>query len=122
MEAAVFVRFVKPKMHLFGPPDDAAIAGHPLSSRGLACCHVYRVERSSLVRGLQKMNSTHPTEDDAGQDGKSFENLNHSIFTFHDSTFECIAESFEAVTEQIHVGARLSRMVQFLSASQTSAE
>jgi len=34
-------------------------------------------------------------------DPKRFEALAHYIFTFHDSTFECVAESFESTVEQV---------------------
>jgi hypothetical protein len=36
------------------------------------------------------MNSVHPYHDP-----KQFEELNHYVFTFHDSTFECVARGLE---------------------------
>ena len=92
-----FVRFGRKHLHLFGPPNDEALTGHPLSGRGLFSYGVFRVDHSSLVRNLERMNSVH-----RHHDPKRFEALSHYIFTFHDSTFECVAESLEATVE--HVG------------------
>lgn len=91
------VRFDRVHMVLFGPPNDEAIAGHPLSGRGLYPYGIFRVDRSSLVRRLERMNAIHRCHDP-----ERFEALIHYIFTFHDSTFECVAESFESRIE--HVG------------------
>ena len=90
------IRFLRPYMHLFGPPNEDSISAHPLSSRGLYPCGAFRVERSSLVRHLERMNSV-----DESHDPKRFDLLNHYIFTFHDSTFECVAASFESTIEQV---------------------
>jgi hypothetical protein len=103
------VRFGKPYMHLFGPPDEDAIAGHPLSGRGLYPCGVFRVDHSSLVRCLERMNAVQPTHDP-----RRFEALVHYIFTFHDSTFECVAESLESTIEHVGLDEEYSRTLQFL--------
>jgi hypothetical protein len=55
------------------------------------------VEQSSLVRRLERMNSVHEYHDP-----KRFWALTHYIFTFKDSTFECVASSFDCKIE--HVG------------------
>lgn len=52
------VRFTRPYMHFFGPPNDEALAGHPLSCRGLRPYGVYRVDHSSLIRRLELESST----------------------------------------------------------------
>ncbi|MDX9856166.1 MAG: hypothetical protein RBT76_00070 [candidate division Zixibacteria bacterium] len=85
------VTFVRPSAHLFGPPNDEAFAGHPLSERGLERYGVFEVHRSSWIRQLERMNAVHPKHDK-----KWFmEGKRHFIFTFHDSTFECIARGME---------------------------
>jgi hypothetical protein len=76
--------------YFFGPPNDEAFEGHPLADRGLEPYGVFQVLQSSWVRQLERMNSVHPCHDP-----KRFEKLNHYIFTFHDSTFECVAEDFQ---------------------------
>ncbi len=43
--------------------------------------------------GLERMNSVHPHNRP-----ERFWQLSHFVFAFHDSTFECVAESFTADT------------------------
>jgi len=78
------VSFERPHLHLFGPPDENTISDHPLSSRGLHPGGAFRVEHSSFLRKLE------------------LEVLTHYIFCFHDSTFECVAGSYNWAV--IHVG------------------
>jgi hypothetical protein len=99
------IRFIHPQVHMFGSPNDEALQGHPLWSHGLRSYRVYRVEGSSWVRQLERMNSVHPRHDPS-----RFEQLNHFIFTFHDSVFECVAKSFEVATVRIPREERLSRL------------
>src|SRR5262249_26164200 len=111
-ERFAFVRFRSPLMHVLGPPNDEALSGHPLWGRGLGYYGVFRVEQSSLVRRLAAMNSVH-----AHHDWTVFEKKNHYIFTFHDSTFECVAESLEVEITEILETERLSRMHAFFSSN-----
>jgi hypothetical protein len=92
-ERFAFVRFRSPLMHVFGPPNDEALEGHPLWRRGLDYYGVFRVDQSSLVRRLALTNRVH-----LQHSWSLFEKQNHYIFTFHDSTFECVAESIEVET------------------------
>jgi hypothetical protein len=85
-EQIAVARFVNPYAHMFGPPNDEAFDGHPLASRGLMPYGVFRVDGSSWVRQLEKMNSVHPYHD-----ASRFAGLTHYIVAFHDSTFECVA-------------------------------
>jgi hypothetical protein len=80
---------------MFGPPNDEAFAGHPLSVRGLTPYGVFEVKNSSWVRRLERMNSVHPRHKP-----ERFARLKHFIFTFHDTTFECIAEGFECTRHE----------------------
>jgi hypothetical protein len=75
---------------MFGPPNDEAFDGHPLSSRGLKRYSSFIIKNSSWLRTLIKMNEVHPYHN-----LKMFEGYKHFILAFHDSTFECIAEDFE---------------------------
>ena len=84
------VEFARPYAHMFGPPNDEAFTGHPLASRGLAPYAVFEVEYSSWLRQLERMNSVHPYHRP-----EQFSIFKHFVFAFHDTTFECIAESFE---------------------------
>ncbi len=92
-ERSVIVEFSLPWALMFGMPNDEAFEGHPLESRGLRPYGAYLVQDSSWIRQLEKMNSVHPNHDP-----QYFKKLKHYVFVFHDSTFECVAESF-AVSE-----------------------
>jgi hypothetical protein len=83
------VQFFGLYAHMFGPPNDEAFSGHPLANRGLSPYAVFEVEHSSWVRALERMNSVHPYHRT-----ERFATFKHYIFAFHDTTFECVAESF----------------------------
>lgn len=89
-EAYAVVRFERPQAHLFGPPSDETINGHPLYRRGLEAYARYRVLNSPWIKWLEQLNSVHPQHKP-----ESYSQLSHYIFTFHDSTFECIARSLQ---------------------------
>jgi hypothetical protein len=89
-EPCALVEFHGPYAHMFGPPNDEAFTGHPLASRGLDPYGVFEVKESSWIRCLERMNSVHPYHKP-----DLFATLKHFVFSFHDRSFECIAESFE---------------------------
>jgi hypothetical protein len=73
----------------FGYPNDEARRGHPLYERGLVGYGVYEVCNSSWVKLETEQNRVaFPNTPDSTQ--------RHFIFTFHDSTFECIARGLRA--------------------------
>ena len=84
-EPIALVRFKSCAAHMFGRPNDEAFSGHPLAGRGLKPYGTFRVEESSWVRQLERMNSVHPNHDP-----RADESLQHLVFAFHDSTFECV--------------------------------
>lgn len=88
-EPVVRVDFDSPKAHFFGPPNDEAFSGHPLAARGLHPYGVFRIEQSSWIRKLERMNRVHPHHN-----AERFDELLHFVFAFHDSTFECLARGF----------------------------
>jgi hypothetical protein len=73
--------------HYFGSPNDEALTGHPLAARGLGSYGVFEVVRSSWIRSLERMNRVHHLHRP-----ERFEALRHFIFTFRDTTFECVAD------------------------------
>ena len=79
--------------HMFGPPNDEAFLGHPLASRGLERFGAFKIENSSWIRQLERMNSVHPSHHP-----ERYSKLQHIVFTFHDSTFECVCERFDVRT------------------------
>jgi hypothetical protein len=83
--------------HYFGWPNDEVLNGHPLHKRGLGFYGVFEVLDSSWIRSLEAGNSLHDRHNPAG-----FVKARHFVFTFHDNTFECIAEGISfAVTDVI---------------------
>lgn len=91
------VSFVEAYAHMFGPPNDEAFSGHPLASRGLRPYGAFEVHGSSWLSALERMNAVHPRHH-----ASHFAKYRHFIFSFHDTTFECIAESF---TISLHRGS-----------------
>ncbi len=76
----------------FGLPNDEARPGHPLYKAGLNKFGYGFVEvtQSSWLREEEQNNQVKFPK-------SSLQKLRHFIVTFHDSTFECLAEDFELV-------------------------
>jgi hypothetical protein len=89
-EPAAVVTFKRPYASFFGPPNDEAFGGHPLAARGLEPYGAFEVLESSWLRELERRNSVHPYHRP-----EQFARRRHFVLTFHDSTFECIAEGWE---------------------------
>ena len=73
----------------FGYPNDEALPGHPLYGRGLAAYDIFDVLNSHWVRRMTEQNRV------AFPDTKDSESR-HLVFSFHDSTFECICKGIKA--------------------------
>jgi hypothetical protein len=73
-----------------GHPNDEAQCGHPLAGRGLESYRAQIVKNSPWLKEVAKTNSAHP-----GDRPDMWTSLNHYVFWFHDSTFECLAKSYE---------------------------
>lgn len=89
-EPHAIVNFTHPVAHLHGPPNDEAFSGHPLHKRGLGPYGAFEIKNSTWLNLLMKMNRVHPCHKD-----ERFKDYKHFIFSFHDTTFECIAEGYE---------------------------
>jgi len=100
------VEFQRPYAHLFGPPNDEAIAGHPLAFRGAVPYGAYEVENSSWIRAMERMNSVHPYHKPG-----LFDLLHHYIFTFHESTFECAASGLAVTVERGSVSSIAAKVL-----------
>ncbi|QAY75615.1 hypothetical protein [Sphingosinicella sp. BN140058] len=91
-ESAVgLVRFDGCSATLFGNPGDETFPGHPLHGSGFEPYRAMRVINSPWIDQLRRIDSVHPRHNEA-----SFAELNHFIFPFHDTTFECVARSYAA--------------------------
>lgn len=83
------VEFDSCSLTMFGYPNDEAITGHPLYEKGLRAYGIYEVRNSSWVKLKTEQNRiAFPNTPDSTQ--------RHFIFTFHDSSFECIASGLRA--------------------------
>lgn len=74
---------------MMGTPNDEVLHGHPLYGKGLEGYRPMRVENSAWLAELQRINSVHD-----GYAPDRWSRLSHYFFGFHDSTFECVAESW----------------------------
>ena len=93
--AVALLSFSMPYIHIFGAPNDEALDGHPLYERGLSFYGAFEVCASSWIRSLERMNRVHMFHD-----ASRFAAYRHFIVTFHDTTFECIAEGFAISTHK----------------------
>jgi hypothetical protein len=73
---------------MFGSPNDETLNGHRLYGRGLGFYSVHSVENSTWIAQLEESNSVHPRHDKQ----RFLEDKKHYIFTFHNSTLECVVE------------------------------
>jgi hypothetical protein len=109
-ETVCVVIFKQCYAHMFGPPNDEAFSGHPLAERGLMPYGSFIVENSSWIRRLEQMNSVHPYHKP-----EIFNSYKHYILTFHDSTFECIAESYKIkIFHKTSIVSLVPKLVEFL--------
>jgi hypothetical protein len=81
------VEFPMCSVTLFGYPNDEALPGHPLYSSGLGYYGIFEVLNPSWVKRIQQQNSVSFPKREGDRS-----TLRHFIITFHDSTFECLAD------------------------------
>jgi len=94
---------------IFGAPNDEAFAGHPLADRGLEPYGAFVIENSSWIRQLERMNSVHPFHKP-----ERFWALKHYVLSFHDSTFECVADGYTVELHDSSINNILPRMMELL--------
>jgi hypothetical protein len=70
-----------------GQPNDEVLRGHPLFDNGLKFYSVHRVNDSSLLATMERINSVHDRHDSATY----LQNKEHWVFTFQDETVEFVA-------------------------------
>jgi hypothetical protein len=95
----VVVRFPLCNYVVFGEPNDEALCGHPLYSRGLTHYSVHVIVNSSLIEMLERRNSVHPQHDRESY----LRDQRHYVFTFQDSTLECVVNEGERRKPTIRV-------------------
>ena len=110
-EPVVIVQFKHCAAHFFGPPNDEAFSGHPLAQRGLRPYGVFEIKNSSWIRKLEKMNAVHPYH----ETHRFMENKKHFVFSFHDTTFECVAEGFTTKVSAGSVKSMVPHMLKLVT-------
>lgn len=73
----------------FGGLNDEALHGHRLWAKGLVHYSFHEVIGSKWIATRERENSVHDYHRPA-----AFARLRHFVFTFHDETFECLADDF----------------------------
>jgi hypothetical protein len=76
-----------------GDPNDEVHHGHPLYGRGLDSYTAQEVINSRWLAETEAINKVH-----SNYNADRWRGLHHYVLWFHDSTFECIAQSFEVST------------------------
>ncbi|MBI1765509.1 MAG: hypothetical protein HYR56_29180 [Acidobacteria bacterium] len=111
-EPLALVKFSRCYSSMFGPPNDEAFHGHPLASRGLTPYGAFVIEISSWIRQLERMNSVHWRHDP-----DRFWTRKHYVLSFHDSTFECVADGYTVEVHESSLNQMLTRMAELLTGS-----
>ena len=109
VETLALVEFFGCSSAKLGSPNDEVFEGHPLNGKGLDGYTAQRVVNSRWLAELEAVNSVHRCYDPA-----RWRNLNHYVFWFHDSTFECVAESFKVEVFRESMAEMLARVCQRL--------
>jgi hypothetical protein len=92
----------------FGYPNDEALSGHPLYGRGLEAYGIFDVHNSHWGRRKTEQNRiSFPNTPDF--------NSRHLVFTFHDSTFECLCKGIKSAsfstTPYVEIFSAISKKV-----------
>jgi hypothetical protein len=85
----VVLRFGGCLVAQFGYPNDEALPGHPLYPRGLTYYGLFEVLGSSWLTRLEEQSAV------SFPDASWSARLRHFIVTFHDSTLECLADTYD---------------------------
>jgi hypothetical protein len=110
VERVALIEFERYRAYTLGAPNDETLSGHPLYRRGLGPYGAFEVTCSSWIRQLEQMNSVHTRHNP-----ERFKTLRHFVFTFHDSTFECVAEGYKATEHEGPIVKLLPEMQMRLS-------
>ncbi len=87
------VEFHRCRSAKMGCPNDEVYEGHPLYGKGFKGYRPLRVVNSAWIDELRTINSVHHR-----YSPEHWRTANHYILGFHDSTFECVADSFTVET------------------------
>jgi hypothetical protein len=85
-EEIAVIHFPLVKKIQFGSPNNEALGGHPLIGFGLKHYRIHRIDNSPWLAELEQRNAIHPRHDKK----RFLKDAIHYVFTFQDSTLECI--------------------------------
>lgn len=109
----VVFRWSGSRLSLASPPNDEAIAGHRLYSKGLSSVlWAGDVVDSELIRALEEQGRVHPAHDPA-----RFASLRHHIVLTKESVVEVVAEAI--IVERIDVPTTLDAATRSLAGLRT---
>ncbi len=109
VDTLALVEFIACVWAKLGSPNDEVFEGHPLSGKGLDAYTAQQVVNSRWLAELDAINRVHHLYDPA-----RWRRRHHYVFWFHDTTFECIAESFKVEVYRASVADLLARVCQRL--------
>lgn len=87
------VEFHAPESVRFGSPNEDVHSGHLLYGKGQEPYTAQTVENSLWRAEVEAINKVHPY-----YKAERWQRIKHYIFWFHDTTFECLAHSYEVKT------------------------
>jgi len=90
------VEFKQCTIAKLGSPNDEVFHGHPLEGKGIEAYTPLKVKNSTWIEEIKNINKVHSNYKE-----ENWTDCNHFIFGFHDTTFECIADSFEVETYNV---------------------
>lgn len=93
----------------FGYPNDEALTGHPLYSRGFVGTAVYEVLESSWEVDLARQNCVRFPNSDITEWG-----VRHFQFSFHESTLEVLCRGLEVEISEDPIHLEFERMQSWL--------
>ncbi len=105
-QTLALVEFQRTVSVKFGSPNDEVFRGHLLEGKGRESYAAQIVINSPWLAEIEAINKVH-----THYNPERWRNRKHYIFWFHDSTFECIAESFTIELYQESMYQMLMRMV-----------
>lgn len=112
--SAAIIKFPLVRCFKFGSPNDEALSGHPLKKFGLEYYGVHKVKKSPWISELEKQNSVHSRHNKEDY----INNSEHYIFTFQDSTFECViiaGKHFKPEVKVLTIGEAKEEWQRFIS-------
>lgn len=92
-----------------GDPNDEVLHGHYLSGRGQEAYTAQFVINSPWLNEVQAINGVH-----SAYTPERWASIKHYVFWFHDSTFECLAESVSAEVTSETIESLLLRTARWL--------